>query len=863
MFRMSISAATCGRLSRTAKCPEIDKARFALIDSGANVSLATPELLRVLQVAYEAYDTPQSISTVAGSRGDLLADGRVNVGGYLGVMEVVVDASHNLISTEVLMSRGVNVSFIAVDKTCVITHPDGLRVVISQYAPTRMWYLDVVQFMELHCLAEVSMRQVNRAVREGVISDTRAYDKCQSINTLIEKVLRLHRGMGHATFMNLATGIRNGSIVGTDLTYDDIRKVMTHLQCPACILAKTAAKPEPLGSGIRSLLPFDSIAIDYLGKYDMAIGGWTGMIVGYDCHTLFGMGYLVKSKDSDVYIEAMNHFIRFANRFRYEVRVVRTDAGSTEMSDTLGAYLSNRGIQVSPAAPEFQRQNPAERKIRTMKEMVAAMMEDQLMLPSQYWAQCALHAIACRNTVSNVMCPDTSPNYQVMGLVTDTSKVAVHYFGELVVTKIVGQKVAMGMPRNELGVIVGKGNYYTKEWLIHRFGTSPYRPVCREDVRSVDLWELPVVNHQFQMMWAPRVTDRGITEVRCTRESLSMSERIRYPLKGDTDPPTAEQKVQGEVLITDFRSSICEMVAPLAPISADRVEKMLTPLPAVRENTGARGLRDVPEEEEPADTSPTRQDYFHSDVWDRNADEERGEPREPEGSGLTVPEVYRPSIDPSRAREPTGSGGGASRDREPLSSTREPTGSGGGALREREPLSYTREPAGSGQAGEQGGRSETDPLPRMSLRETRRPDGGVNPWASGMGMTEDEKTRLRALQERRTLLAAATWVEHIPDETDSIRADPGGVGCEPRDGHWPGDAHQSDGHWPGDALQSHDCDSCTDCESLSSNRELLDIGKYRTSRLSVVEDTCSNIHCMLMNRVGESSACRPVGEGLQ
>ena len=166
-------------------------------------------------------------------------------------------------------------------------------------------------------------------------------------------------------------------------------------------------------------------------------------------------------------------------------------------------------------------------------------------------------------------------------------------------------------------------------------------------------------------------------------------------------------------------------------------------------------------------------------------------------------------------------------------------------------------------AGEQGGRSETDPLPRMSLRETRRPDGGVNPWASGMGMTEDEKTRLRALQERRTLLAAATWVEHIPDETDSIRADPGGVGCEPRDGHWPGDAHQSDGHWPGDALQSHDCDSCTDCESLSSNRELLDIGKYRTSRLSVVEDTCSNIHCMLMNRVGESSACRPVGEGLQ
>jgi len=69
MFRMSISAATCGRLSRTAKCPEIDKARFALIDSGANVSLATPELLRVLQVAYEAYDTPQSISTVAGSRG--------------------------------------------------------------------------------------------------------------------------------------------------------------------------------------------------------------------------------------------------------------------------------------------------------------------------------------------------------------------------------------------------------------------------------------------------------------------------------------------------------------------------------------------------------------------------------------------------------------------------------------------------------------------------------------------------------------------------------------------------------------------------------------------------------------------------
>ena len=98
---------------------------YGYLDSGANVSIMTKVLFETLNFSnlVEMYDQPRRIYTAKEGQ-FMLSVGRVTVGGLIRTMELVPDASHNLLSTAVI-TRTTGVVISQYDNTCEIKFPDG------------------------------------------------------------------------------------------------------------------------------------------------------------------------------------------------------------------------------------------------------------------------------------------------------------------------------------------------------------------------------------------------------------------------------------------------------------------------------------------------------------------------------------------------------------------------------------------------------------------------------------------------------------------------------------------------------------------------------------------------------------------
>jgi hypothetical protein len=61
------------------------------------------------------------------------------------------------------------------------------------------------------------------------------------------------------------------------------------------------------------------------------------------------------------------------------------DAGSTENAIDVIAFLKEHNIEIDPAAPDEQQQNPVEREVQTLTKGVSALLLDQTALSSSQW----------------------------------------------------------------------------------------------------------------------------------------------------------------------------------------------------------------------------------------------------------------------------------------------------------------------------------------------------------------------------------------------------------------------------------------------------------------------------------------------
>jgi hypothetical protein len=185
-----------------------------------------------------------------------------------------------------------------------------------------------------------------------------------------------------------------------------------------------------------------------------------------------------------------------------------------------------------------------------------------------FWGFCLLMAVALQNMTSNVHCPTSSPNFEIMGLLTDAESMANHYFGKVAVVTKTGftqKKVSIGVTRNEMGIVIGVGSFRNKSWLIYRLGQTKFRPVERADVKSITIDNVKQLTQLSGLDFMPIVDKNNVTtwKIRST-QNIGVN-GINLDVGSVRDIITQEDKEDGVIMLDEVISSLPRHL-PVPPI---------------------------------------------------------------------------------------------------------------------------------------------------------------------------------------------------------------------------------------------------------------------------------------------------------
>jgi hypothetical protein len=473
------------------------KGTRAWLDSGTNANLASAALVEGLGLSVSPVQGKRRGIKTAQSGQHMVIEGVVDVGGVVGKMNVTSDADCNLVSVGKLQDQDIRVTFM--DKSsggqCILQRNQRVLKTIERDPVTRMHDVDVYELQRLAYtevdggvddIRAMAARKIKQSIEGRPVGNRSRAD----LLDLRDRVNRLHKSLGHVNFRALASAIRDGTVAGTDLTYQDVMLVNKHVDCTACALAKWCTPGHGPSVTSHPTAPFHTISLDGLGPYTpLAVGGYSRAILATCCATMFHMGKLIKKYNGRELVVFLTEVVKLAVSKKFMVKVLRYDAGSVENGGEVKDFLRLHQIEGRPAVPEHQHQNPVERSVRTVKETIAANMVDQNSLNASYWGMCFLMAVKQRNFLPNVLCPDSSPAIEVLGHHVDISLAGAHFFGETVIVPkpgyLSGRKMAIGEPRNELARIVGYGNVHNGGWMVQRVLKPLARPVERRNPQSL------------------------------------------------------------------------------------------------------------------------------------------------------------------------------------------------------------------------------------------------------------------------------------------------------------------------------------------------------------------------------------------
>ena len=131
-------------------------------------------------------------------------------------------------------------------------------------------------------------------------------------------------------------------------------------------------------------------------------------------------------------------------------------------------------------------QNPVERHIQSVDNQANANLLAQDLLSSAWWGMASLATCTIRNMMSNSLCPDSTPLWEMENKVTDFSKSLLLSFGQPVVCARLGnRKKSQHVPRNEFGIVVMPAHKLNGTYMVYlpehghffvapRFNVTPF-----------------------------------------------------------------------------------------------------------------------------------------------------------------------------------------------------------------------------------------------------------------------------------------------------------------------------------------------------------------------------------------------------
>ncbi|GJW98685.1 retrovirus-related pol polyprotein from transposon TNT 1-94, partial [Tanacetum coccineum] len=263
---------------------------------------------------------------------------------------------------------------------------------------------------------------VNGMFKLNVMVVKNDINKMNSSAYLIESSNVWHGRLGHVNFNSMRRLIKFNSIPNfhIDLKY----------KCETCVEAKLTRSS--FKSVKRKTKPLDMIHTDICDLKSLPTKGGNKYFITFidDC-TKYCYVYLLKSKD-----EAIDKFVLYKteveNQLGQKIKVVRSDRGGEYVSP-FAELCAKHGIRHEFTAPYSPQQNGiAERKNRTLKEMVNAMLISSG-LSQDMWGEAILTATYLLNKIPRKEKEETpyelwmgrKPSYQYLRVWGCLAKVAV------------------------------------------------------------------------------------------------------------------------------------------------------------------------------------------------------------------------------------------------------------------------------------------------------------------------------------------------------------------------------------------------------------------------------------------------------
>ncbi|GJT41749.1 retrovirus-related pol polyprotein from transposon TNT 1-94 [Tanacetum coccineum] len=247
-------------------------------------------------------------------------------------------------------------------------------------------------------------------------------NKMNSSAYLIESSNVWHGRLGHVNFNSMRRLIKFNSIPNFHID--------SKYKCETCVEAKLTRTP--FKSVKRTTEPLDMIHTDICDLKSLPTKGGNKYFITFidDC-TKYCYVYLLKSKD-----EAIDKFVLYKteveNQLGKKIKVVRSDRGG-EYVAPFAELCAKHGIRHEFTAPYSPQQNGiAERKNRTLKEMVTAMLISSGM-SQDMWGEAILTATYLLNKIPRKEKEETpyelwmgrKPSYQYLRVWGCLAKVAV------------------------------------------------------------------------------------------------------------------------------------------------------------------------------------------------------------------------------------------------------------------------------------------------------------------------------------------------------------------------------------------------------------------------------------------------------
>ena len=504
-----------------------------VIDSGATVTLISPAVAKRNNFVLSKAKTPYVITYAEGNTSH--TDTIARIGDAIAVVDNKIKQS--LIAVNTLLATGYDVIF-SRRGSCVRHVLTGNSFPISQNDDTHLWEITLTDYKNLttssHLAKMATLKSetdcdvvelrnnqsdygsystflaacdytvdANGNLVERVISD---YDK-----RLLVTLIKIHTIMGHASVGNMYKAIHGGMWLNTGIQAQDIRRLWSHYQCVACIMAKSNAIPVSAPTDDRTTIPGHTISTDPVPVSPPGPNGEKWIFFFKCVATRYWISRLGMHKSE--FPAHLLDVILWLKSVGHPMRILRTDDEAVLQSAEVMEMLAEHGrIEAQYSVPYQHYQNTVERDVQTLIKFVCALLFGQYILKQWMWTFAVHWVTKTQNNTPNALCGDISPEFLMTGKTINFANTFAFTFGELVAVGIRKEaRVWKFDTKRELGVYLGQPEGYVDGHLI-------FMPYDASVLVRGDVISLRIVDEQIAQFY--------LTRFRMTQKKLAYPDML-------------------------------------------------------------------------------------------------------------------------------------------------------------------------------------------------------------------------------------------------------------------------------------------------------------------------------------------------